>query len=104
MKELEPQLNKKDNMQLWVTIFLWVLCVALLFAYIWKTAKTKTINDQRLEIVTLAQKSMSWSLKIRDAYQKWVEDYNQRIRIIQKCINNNSHTWTLVECNLDFKK
>lgn len=104
MEKLEPLEFKKDNFQNYLVIALWVLLFITLCLYITKEPKTKTINEQRLTILNKSEIALSWTLKVRDEYQKKVDSLNSDIRILQSCIDNNSHTWTLVECNLKFKK
>lgn len=104
MEELEPLEFKKDNIQNYLVIALWILLFITLCLYITKEPKTKTINEQRLELKNKAETALSWTLRTRDDFQKKVDTLNWSIRIIQKCIDNNSHTWILTDCNLKFKK
>ena len=107
MEELEP-INplefKKDKIQIYLVIILWVLLFIVLCLYITKEPKIQTINEQRLEIKNKAEATLSWTLKARDEYQKKVDALNWNTRVIQKCIDDNSNTWVLVDCNLKFKK
>ena len=107
MEELEP-INplefKKDKIQIYLVIILWVLLFIVLCLYITKEPKIQTINEQRLEIKNKAEATLSWTLKARDDFQKKVDILNWSVRVIQKCIDDNSNTWVLVDCNLKFKK
>ena len=95
---------KKDNIQSFLVIVLWVLLFIVLCLYVTKQPKIQTINEQRLEIKNKAETSLSWTLKARDEYQKKVDILNWNVRVLQKCIDDNSNTWVLVDCNLKFKK
>ncbi len=99
MEELEPLEFKKDNIQNYLVIALWVLLFITLCLYVTKEPKVQTINEQRLELKNKAEATLSWTLKARDEYQKKVDTLNWNIRVIQKCIDDNSHTWTLTECS-----
>ena len=99
MEELEPLEFKKDNIQNYLVIVLWVLLFIMLCLYITKEPKTQTINEQRLELKDKAEITLSWTLKTRDDFQKKIDKLNSNIRVIQECIDGNSHTWFLTECN-----
>ena len=107
MEELEP-INplefKKDKIQIYLVIVLWVLLFIVLCLYITKEPKIQTINEQRLEIKNKAETALSWTLKTRDDFQKKVDILNWSVRVLQKCIDDNSNTGVLVDCNLKFKK
>lgn len=78
----------------WMLVFI-VFVLYILTSY---AISIPNIEEMRKENLKNAIIYQSWAIITRDKYQKVVDNYNNKIRNAEWCIEANSHTWVVSDC------
>lgn len=88
--------NPNNKYFFWVA-FIFILLLAIIF---FMASNSPTIEDLRIKQKEKAEAVLKKSTLLKTWYSEKVEYYSGMINKSNTCINQNSMTWTVVDCNL----
>ena len=97
----EPLFNseetKPNNKYFFLVAFIFILLLAIIF---FMASNSPTIEDLRKEKLIKLNEDLKVKTWLMNWYEKLFNENKTKVEKLKSCIEKNSMTWTIVDCNL----